>query len=87
MRAAEAICGVYPELNRDLLVAAVLFHDCGKLWETCPPEEGFAIRPDLRGELMGHISIGVEVINALWRELDRENWRTCRRPRTRCVCI
>jgi len=75
MRAAVAICGVYPQLNRDLLVAGVLFHDSGKLWETCPPEEGFAIRPDLRGELMGHINIGVEVINALWRELDRSGWQ------------
>jgi 3'-5' exoribonuclease len=75
MRSAEAICGVYPQLNRDLLVAGVLFHDCGKLWETCPPEEGFAIRPDLRGELMGHINIGVEIINALWRELDRGGWQ------------
>jgi 3'-5' exoribonuclease len=24
---------------------------------------------------MGHINIGVEVINTLWRELDREAWR------------
>lgn len=74
MRAAAAICEVYPRLNRDLLITGVLFHDCGKLWETCPPEEGFAIKPDVRGELMGHINIGVEVINTLWRELDREGW-------------
>lgn len=75
MRAAVAICGAYPILNRDLLVAGVLFHDCGKLWETCPPEEGFAIKSDLRGEMMGHINIGVEVVNSLWRELDREAWK------------
>jgi 3'-5' exoribonuclease len=75
MRTGEAICGAYPALNRDLVVAGVLFHDCGKLWETCPPEEGFAIRPDIRGELMGHINIGVEVINSLWRELDRDVWK------------
>lgn len=75
MRSAVAISGVYPSLNRDLLVTGVLFHDCGKLWETCPPEEGFAISQDVRGELMGHISIGVEVINTLWRELDRDAWK------------
>lgn len=75
MRAALAICGAYPALNRDLLVAGVLFHDCGKLWETCPPEEGFAIRSDLRGEMMGHINIGVEVVNSLWRDLDRDGWK------------
>jgi 3'-5' exoribonuclease len=75
MRTAEAVAGAYPALNRDLLIAGVVFHDCGKLWETCPPEEGFAIRSEIRGELMGHISIGVEVINTLWRELDREAWK------------
>ena len=75
MRAAVAVSGVYPALNRDLLVAGVLFHDCGKLWETCPPEEGFAIRQDIRGELMGHINIGVEIVNSLWRELDRDAWK------------
>jgi len=80
MRAAEAVSGVYTTLNRDLLVAGVLFHDCGKLWETCPPEEGFAIRSDIRGELMGHINIGVEVINTLWRELDRDAWKDLKPP-------
>lgn len=74
MRSALAIAGAYPRLNRDLLAAGVLFHDCGKLWETCPPEEGFAIKSDLRGEMMGHINIGVEVVNALWRELPRAEW-------------
>ncbi len=78
MRSALAIADAYPALNRDLLVAGVLFHDCGKLWETCPPEEGFAIRADLRGELMGHINIGVEVVNALWRELPKAGWENFR---------
>ena len=31
MRAAEGVCAAYPHLNRDLLLAGVLFHDCGKL--------------------------------------------------------
>lgn len=74
LRSALAICEAYPSLNRDLLAAGVLFHDCGKLWETCPPEEGFSIERELRGELMGHISVGVEVVNSLWRELPREGW-------------
>lgn len=74
MRSAMAICDAYPRLNRDLLTAGVLFHDCGKLWETCPPEAGFSMERELRGELMGHISVGVEVVNSLWRELGKEGW-------------
>ncbi len=80
MEAALALCGVYPELNRDLLIAGVLFHDIGKLWETCPPERGFGIELELRGELLGHLSIGIEVINALWRELLKEGWETLTPP-------
>jgi 3'-5' exoribonuclease len=75
MRAASAICGAYTALNCDLLLTGVLFHDCGKLWEMCPPEAGFEIPRELRGELLGHISIGIEAVNALWRKLPLENWR------------
>ena len=76
MESAVALCGVYHELNRDLLIAGVLFHDTGKLWETCPPERGFGIETELRGELLGHLSIGIELINMLWRELPKEGWET-----------
>ena len=71
-RAADALCGVYPHLNRDLVLAGVLFHDCGKLWECCPAENGFAIEPTETGELLGHISMGIELVNRLWHEM-REN--------------
>jgi 3'-5' exoribonuclease len=74
LQSAQALLPVYPNLNGDLLIAGILFHDIGKLWETCPPAQGFAILPDLRGELMGHLSIGIEIVNALWRELPKENW-------------
>jgi 3'-5' exoribonuclease len=76
MESALALCGVYPELNRDLVIAGVLFHDTGKLWETCPPERGFGIESELRGDLLGHLSIGIELVNALWRDLakDKEAW-------------
>jgi 3'-5' exoribonuclease len=75
MRAAAALCGAYPALNRDLLLSGVLYHDCGKLWEMCPPESGFEIPRELRGELLGHISIGIEVVNSLWRRLPLEEWK------------
>ncbi|MBX9742930.1 MAG: HD domain-containing protein [Chthoniobacterales bacterium] len=75
LQAALALQAVYPHLHRDLLITATLFHDSGKLWETCPPAQGFGITPDLRGELMGHLSIGIELVNALWRELPKEEWK------------
>src|SRR3954452_15544693 len=72
MRLARAIAPLYPELNLDLLVAGIPFHDSGKLWENQLPENGFVMSYDELGELMGHISIGLELVNALWRRLSVE---------------
>lgn len=69
LRAAESLANVYPNLNRDLLLAGVLFHDSGKMWENCYPKESLAMPYDVRGELIGHISIGIELINRLWSQL------------------
>ena len=69
MRSAEAICGVYPELNRDLIIAGVLFHDCGKLWENSYPEDGFGQIHSKYGEMLGHIPLGIELANKLWHDL------------------
>jgi 3'-5' exoribonuclease len=73
MRVARQIAPLYPELNLDLLLAGILFHDSGKLWENALPENGFLMNYDELGELMGHISIGLELVNALWRRLSVEN--------------
>ena len=69
MRCAVKIAEAYPGLNRDLLIAGVLFHDCGKLWENQYPEQGFTMPYNLHGELVGHIALGLEVVNKLWRQL------------------
>jgi 3'-5' exoribonuclease len=76
MRVAVAIAPLYPELNVDLLVAGILFHDAGKLWENNFSESGFVMGYDERGELIGHISIGLELVNSLWRRLSAENSET-----------
>ncbi len=88
MRAAEAVCIVYPHLHRDLLLAGVLFHDCGKMWECTPAEDGFGIVPNETGELLGHITIGFELANKLWTELretpEFRTWETLE-PRSEMV--
>ena len=73
MRIAKEIAPLYPQLNVDLLLAGILFHDCGKLWENALPENGFVMSYDERGELIGHISIGLELVNSLWRKLSAKN--------------
>src|ERR1041385_1453493 len=73
IRVANVIAPLYPQLNLDLLIAGILFHDSGKLWENALSENGFVMHYDERGELVGHISIGLELVNALWRKLTAEN--------------
>ncbi len=80
MRCARAICEVYQKLNRDLLLAGCLFHDCGKLFENCMQEKGFEMPFTKMGELLGHIPSGIELTNSLFLEAcekieDRENWQ------------
>lgn len=69
MRCALGVCGAYPDLHEDLVVAGVLFHDSGKLWENCYMEDGFVMPYSESGELLGHIAIGMELVNKLWRDL------------------
>jgi 3'-5' exoribonuclease len=69
MRTGDALATVYPALNRDLLLAGILFHDAGKLWENYFPKESFVMPHDYRAELIGHISMGVELVNRLWQRL------------------
>ncbi|GAA5484177.1 3'-5' exoribonuclease YhaM [Haloferula sargassicola] len=69
MRAADAVCGVYAELNRDLMLAGVLFHDSGKLWENPYPETGFTQGQTIYGEMLGHIPLGIELVNKLWHDV------------------
>lgn len=56
----------YPVLNRDLLIAAALFHDIGKLDELSTfPENDYTDD----GQLLGHIYIGTEKIGARIRTI------------------
>ncbi len=79
LRASDALCGAYPILNRNLMTTGVLLHDSGKMWENSLPADGFVMPFDERGEMMGHIAIGMELTNRLWRQLaDRpeyEDWK------------
>ena len=56
----EYMAGAYPILNGDLLCAAAICHDIGKVRELSPfPENDYTDD----GQLLGHIVIGVEMIS------------------------
>jgi len=62
MLLAEKVCEHYPALERDLLLAGVLFHDLGKLREMSYLK---ALDYTDQGKLVGHLVIGVEIVDQL----------------------
>ena len=51
------LAGHYPELDRQILLTAALFHDIGKLWEL---DSGLTTEYSDEGKLLGHIFLGLE---------------------------
>ena len=82
MRTAAALCEAYPTLNRDLLLSGALFHDSGKMWENAYPEHGLAMPYADAGELLGHIPLGIELINKLWAQVCTEEQKAAWEPLT-----
>ncbi len=69
---AKEVVRLYPEINSDLLYAGILLHDMGKLKELSGVT---ATNYTLSGNLLGHISIMVDEIGEIAKELgidDRE---------------
>lgn len=58
-RAALAIAPLYPQLDKDLLVAGIFLHDVGKVRELSS-DRTFAYTDE--GRLVGHISIGSQML-------------------------
>jgi len=63
---AADICRRYPDLNRDLLVVGALLHDIGKVAEL-RYQRSFEYTD--AGKLLGHIVIGVEMVEEKIRSL------------------
>ncbi len=66
-RLVDAVCTVYPVLNRDLLIVAALLHDAGKLEEL---SQDMAVDYTDAGRLMGHIVIGTGMAEKRIAEID-----------------
>ncbi len=69
LRLAQVVCPLYPQVNRDLVLAGIFLHDAGKLrelsWKT-----NFEYTSE--GQLIGHIVQCVLWIHEKCREVERE---------------
>lgn len=69
LRTAEALCEIYPSLNRSLLYSGIILHDIGKVKELSGP---IGTTYTTEGNLIGHIVIAVEEISMIAAELEIE---------------
>ncbi|MBQ5311448.1 MAG: HD domain-containing protein [Oscillospiraceae bacterium] len=60
-KAADALCGVYDTLDRELLICGAVLHDIGKLWEYRTEPSGDA-EFTRSGVLFGHLYLGASLI-------------------------
>lgn len=59
LRIADRVAPLYADLDRDLLLVGVLFHDLGKTVEL-ESERGFSYTD--AGQLLGHVLLGLEIV-------------------------
>lgn len=62
LRAAQAVCSVYPALDADLLAAGVILHDLGKIREMASDETGLISEYTAEGLLLGHLVEGATAV-------------------------
>lgn len=66
-RLCDYYASCYPQLNRDLLLTAAMFHDIGKIKELSRfPENDYTDD----GQLLGHIIIGTEMVSDSIRSIE-----------------
>jgi 3'-5' exoribonuclease len=63
------VCQLHPRLDSDLLMAAALLHDVGKVREFTYGAE-FGLTEE--GRLLGHLTLGAEIVGGAAGELDRD---------------
>ena len=70
LKLSDACLRLYSYLNRDLVYAGIIIHDIGKLIELTGPK---GIEYTKRGNLLGHISIGSNMLFKAALELGYED--------------
>ncbi len=65
MRICKALSGLYPQVDKEILLVAALFHDLGKAFEL---SHGISREYTDAGRLLGHIQMGLETLEPFLRK-------------------
>lgn len=69
MKTADAVCSVYPLVDRDLLLAGASLHDIGKTVEMDANSLGLASEYTVDGNLIGHLVRGAMMVRKCGEEI------------------
>ncbi len=69
VRMAEAVCRIYPNISRDLLLSGAMLHDIAKLTELEVNDAGVATGYSVEGNLIGHLAKGAIIVDRAARRL------------------
>lgn len=74
-------------LDIDMIIAAIVFHDCGKIWENNYPSDGLPIAQpcNIRAEYYGHIAIGTIIASNAIKWNDYPNGSNTRDHLCHCI--
>jgi 3'-5' exoribonuclease len=64
---ADALCTVFPNIDRDVLLTGVLVHDIGKIAEM---SHGVYVDYTTPGKLLGHLAIGADMVQERIRRIE-----------------
>ena len=69
VRLCERVCEIYPNVDRELLIAGAMLHDIAKTNEFEVSQTGTATGYSVKGNLIGHLAEGAMMIRETAREL------------------
>jgi len=73
LKAGEKLLEIYTHLNKDLLYAGIILHDIAKIYEMDSSELGIVSQYTTEGQLLGHIILGINLIDRAGKELEADN--------------
>lgn len=69
IKTGKALCEIYDNVNRDLLISGIILHDIEKINEMDSDELGIVSEYTKEGQLLGHIIMGIKKIDEVAKRL------------------
>ncbi|MBQ3817250.1 MAG: HDIG domain-containing protein, partial [Clostridia bacterium] len=69
VKLCQAVCEIYPFVDRELLISGAILHDIAKLDEFVVSDTGIASGYSIEGNLLGHLAMGAITVNEYAKKL------------------